>query len=261
MKQDLKYQYTTLLEKAPPTKEENTLLISRAISGREKEKWDLVVRNFRYLFKLVIRYKWRGANFDDTVMAGLIGFYDVVCRLRPCSVEQFLAYSEYHIRVSISRNSFKDGNIFNFAKSKYRYPVVSFSVESESGRTFLSELVDDPSSISPDEHCSNDDTQDFYRSMFVKLWDLELTKKERELISIMISKNCTITDAARRIGFTKQRASQLLKRIGSKFKSEIKEDLLKELKLSLDGKGRIRNKNIKHTLQSIYDSVKDRELV
>jgi RNA polymerase sigma factor (sigma-70 family) len=88
---------------APPTPEEEKVLVRRVADGDPEAEAELVARNLRLVLDVSKRYQTPGASSEDLIQEGAIGLIRAARRFDPSRGFRFSTFAHWWIRQGISR--------------------------------------------------------------------------------------------------------------------------------------------------------------
>ena len=211
--------YQEILQLPSPTKEENKILIAKAISGGSKEKWELVTRNIKLIYSIAQRYYAKlGEGEEEIVSDGIIGLYKAVCRLRPCVSEQFITYGGAYIQNEIARGIQRKKSYFNAATEYTIWIPVSINklVPFDFSLAPIEEIIPDIGVVTAREACEITDMTEFSKKLVKSICcseEIKLSKKQRNALTVFMAQGGNVRATAKELGVTRQDVDVVIKRI------------------------------------------------
>ena len=203
----LSAEYRRMLDREPPTKEENNELLKTAFNGTDEDKWEMVTRNARMVLWVISRH-FSDKTSNDTFSDGLWGLYTAVTRLREgCSVQEFFGYSHKYIMGYVQQGVIQRGSQL----AKFRYiskREVSLDKFDGSDDDTMRMEIENPNALAPDECLGSDDAR-IYSSKFIDdLCEnpaLRLTELQKERFQLLARHGGNLSSAAREAGVSAER--------------------------------------------------------
>lgn len=280
--------FQEILKNPPPTKEENAILISNAIAGDEEDKWELVLRNVRLVYRMVQKHHPEPWEEGDMLLDGIMGFYEAVGRLIPCEPEQFSSYGCSYIIKEIRKNRRLRHSQFNSTAKGATWKSVSMNDVMGDGPNpkMRKDVVPDINAVGSSDLCEGDDVVKFCKRLVRTICvspKVRLSKRERDVFRSLIRHKGDTRAVAEEFGLSRQRIHQVWQSLAKKISKYCKKRFGEELEdiFGTDGRqlnlklkrcgvnGRISKKNKKssssfsHLIKERrdrYDAFKEKEM-
>lgn len=257
------------LTQSIPSEEENIELIKNAINGTEEDKWNLIIKNIKFVYHIAKKHILKHEDMNDFVSDGLIGFKQGVDKLKPCNTKQFRVYCGWHIEQSMVYNANKRRKIIGGANNKKTTNITVSLDSTPQYYNTIGENLYDNTNLTPYEECELNDNKEFSKCLlndFKNSKSANLTKAEYNVLTLMIKNNLNNTYAAKERNVSKQCIDQIMTKVERKLYNylarrcgylrlnEIYGSKIKHSKRKLNILDRHGRPTFKHFLNELYNN-------